>query len=91
MALLDSSTVDIARIEWTEERLLRAAYLIELEKAIRELDPKNGVARWIATPNSGPFFSGNSPLQVMAGGPREMKELLWQVRRWGARKIDRGN
>jgi hypothetical protein len=55
MALVDSRTVDIARIEWTEERLLRAAYLIELERAVRVLDPKNGVARWIATPNPGPF------------------------------------
>jgi hypothetical protein len=91
MALVDSRTVDIARIEWTEERLLRAAYLIELESAVRELAPKNGVASWIATPNPGPFFSGSSPLQVLAGGPREMKELLWQVRRWGARKIDHGN
>jgi hypothetical protein len=85
-ALINSRTVDLTAIEWTEERLLRAAYLIELEKAVRELNPKNGVARWIATPNRGPFFSGNSPLQVLAGGPREMKELLWQVRRWGARR-----
>ena len=85
-ALINSRTVDLTAIEWTEERLLRAAYLIELEKAVRELNPKNGVARWIATPNRGPFFSGNSPLQVLAGGPREMKELLRQVRRWGANR-----
>ena len=61
--LVGSTTTDITTIEWTEDRLLRAAYLIELEKALLGLNPKTGIARWIATPNPGPFFGGNSPLQ----------------------------
>jgi hypothetical protein len=65
MALVGSTSVDFATIEWTEDRLLRAAYLIELEKALLGLSPKTRVARWIATPNPGPFFGGNSPLQVL--------------------------
>jgi hypothetical protein len=83
-ALVGSPTIDVTKIEWTEDRLLRAAYLIELEKALLKLNPKTGIARWIATPNPGPFFGGNSPLQVLAGGPREMEELLRQIRRWSA-------
>src|SRR5271170_5214516 len=62
-ALADSTTLDITIIDWNEDRLLRAAYLIELEKALLELNPKTGIARWIATPNPGPFFGGDSPLQ----------------------------
>jgi Protein of unknown function (DUF2384) len=81
-ALVGSTSVDFATIEWTEDRLLRAAYLIELEKALLGLSPKTRVARWIATPNPGPFFGGNSPLQVLTGGPREMDGLLRQIRRW---------
>jgi hypothetical protein len=39
-----------------------AAYLIELEEALLKLDPKTGLARWVGTPNPGPFFGGgNSP------------------------------
>ena len=83
-ALVGSTSVDFATIEWTEDRLLRAAYLIELEKALLGLSPKTRVARWIATPNPGPFFGGNSPLQVLTGGPREMDRLLRQIRRWSA-------
>ena len=81
-ALVDSTAIDIATIEWTEERLLRAAYLIELEKALFKLNPKIRIARWIATSNPGPFFGGSSPLQLLTGGPREMAELLRQIRRW---------
>jgi hypothetical protein len=84
MALVSSTSVDATAIEWTEVRLLRAAYLIELEKALLELNPKTGIARWIATPNPGPFFGGNSPFQVLTGGPREMDGLLRQIRRWSA-------
>ena len=84
MALVGSTSVDFATIEWTEDRLLRAAYLIELEKALLGLSPKTRVARWIATPNPGPFFGGNSPLQVLTGGQREMDGLLRQIRRWSA-------
>jgi hypothetical protein len=81
-ALVGSTTNDISNIEWTGDRLLRAAYLIELEKALLELNPKTGVARWIATPNQGPFFAGNSPLQVLTGGTQEMEGLLRQIKRW---------
>ena len=83
-ALVGSTSVDFATIEWTEDRLLRAAYLIELEKALLGLSLKTRIARWIATPNPGPFFRGNSPLQVLNGGPREMDGLLRQIRRWSA-------
>ena len=83
-ALVGSTSVDFATIEWTEDRLLRAAYLIELEKALLGLSPRTRIARWIATPNPGPFFGGNSPLQVLTGGPREMDGLLRQIRRWSA-------
>jgi hypothetical protein len=81
-ALVCSTTNDMTTIEWTEDRRLRAAYLNELEKALLELNPKTSIARWIATPNQGPFFAGNSPLQVLTGGPREMEGLLRQIRRW---------
>jgi hypothetical protein len=86
-ALVGSKTNDMTAIEWTEDRRLRAAYLDELEKALLELKPKTGIARWIATPNHGPFFAGNSPLQVLAGGPREMEGLLRQIRRWTGGKL----
>ena len=86
-ALVGSKTNDMTTIEWTEDRRLRAAYLNELEKALIELNPKTGIARWIATPNHGPFFAGNSPLQVIAGGPREMEGLLRQIRRWTDGKL----
>ena len=51
-ALVGSTSVDFATIEWTEDGLLRAAYLIELEKALIGLSPKTRVARWIATEGS---------------------------------------
>ena len=86
-ALVGSTTLDITTIDWNEDRLLRAAYLIELEKALQELNPRIGIARWIATPNPGPFFGGDSPLQVLTGGPREMEELLRQIRRWSAGRL----
>jgi hypothetical protein len=66
-ALIDSTTLDITTIDWNEDRLLRAAYLIELEKALLELNPRTGIARWITTPDPGPFFDGDSPLQVLNG------------------------
>jgi hypothetical protein len=83
-ALVGSTTADITTIEWTEDRLLRAAYLIELETALLELNPKGRIARWITTPNPGPFFGGNAPLQLLKVGPREMQALLHQIRRWTA-------
>ena len=81
-ALVGGTTNDMTTIEWTEDRRIRAAYLNELEKALIELNPKTGIARWIATPNPGPFFAGNSPLQLITGGPREMMGLLRQIRQW---------
>jgi hypothetical protein len=50
----------LATIDWAEDRLMRVACLIELEGALIALNPKIGVARWIAAPNPGPFFGGNS-------------------------------
>jgi hypothetical protein len=82
-ALLGAAGGDLASVDWTEDRLVRAAYLIELETALDRLAPKGGVARWIVAPNPGPFFAGNAPLQVLTGSTREMAELLRQVQRWG--------
>jgi hypothetical protein len=86
-SLVGSTNNDITTIEWTGDRLLRAAYLIELEKALRDLNPKTGIARWIVTPNQGPFFAGNSPLQILSGGTRDMEGLLRQIRRWTNGKL----
>ena len=86
-ALLGVTGGNLGAVEWTDERLLRAAYLVELEAALVRLNPKGGTARWVVTPNPGPFFAGNSPLQLLTGSTREMAELLRQVRRWsGARR-----
>ena len=81
-ALLGASNGDLGAVDWTEERLLRAAYLVELEKALAQLNPKGGIARWIITSNPGPFFGGSTPLQMLTGSTREMAELLRQVQRW---------
>ncbi len=70
-------------MEWTEDRRIRVAYLIELEKALLKLDPKGGIARWIAAAKPGPFFRDQSPLQMLMGSTQEMAELLQQVRLWG--------
>jgi hypothetical protein len=83
-ALVGVAGSDLAAIDWTEERRMRVAYLIELDRALIALDPKIGAARWIAAPNRGPFFDGNSPLQMLTGSTREMVELVRQVRRWAA-------
>jgi len=73
---------EFTAVEWSEDRLTRAGYLIELEKALHELNPKFGIARWIKTPNPGPFFAGSAPLQMMTGSTRGMAELLRQIKRW---------
>jgi Protein of unknown function (DUF2384) len=85
-ALVGSTTADITTIEWTEDRLLRAAYLIELETALLGLNPKARIARWIATPNPGPYFGGNAPLELLKVGAHEMQALLHQIRRWTSRR-----
>jgi len=82
VSLVAATAADFTAVEWTEDRLTRVGYLIDLDKALIELNPKFGIARWIRTPNPGPFFSGNSPLQMMTGSTRSMVELLHQVRRW---------
>jgi hypothetical protein len=83
-AMVGVAGSDLAAIDWTEDRLLRVAYLIELERALVALNPKVGVTRWIAAPNPGPFLGGNSPLQMLTGSTREMAELVRQVRQWAA-------
>jgi hypothetical protein len=83
-ALLGVTGGDLGAVEWTDERLLRAAYLVELEAALVRLNPKGGTPRWVVTPNPGPFFAGNTPLQLLTGSTREMAEVLRQVRRWSA-------
>ncbi len=86
-ALLGVTGGDLGAVEWTDERLLRAAYLVELEAALVRLNPKRGIPHWVVTPNPGPFFAGNTPLQLLTGSTREMADLLRLVRRWsGARR-----
>ena len=80
--LLGMSNGDLRTVDWTDERLRRAAYLMELDKALARLNPKGGVARWIITSNPGPFFGGSAPLQMLTAGTRGMAELLRQVQRW---------
>jgi len=82
VALVTAASDDLTSVEWSTDRLTRVGYLIELEKALQELSPRVGVARWIRTRNPGPLFSGNSPLQLMTGGTRDLMDLLRQVREW---------
>jgi len=81
-SLIAAGADDFSKIEWSEDRLTRVGHLIELDKALHELNPKFGIAHWIKNANPGPFFGGNSPLQMMTGSTRGMVELLNQVRRW---------
>lgn len=83
-ALVGFAGSDLTTIDWTEDRRMRVAYLIELDRALIALNPKIGAARWLAAPNPGPFFDGNSPLQMLTGSTREMAELVRQVWRWAA-------
>ena len=83
-ALMGIPGDDIGAIAWTEDLLLRIAYLIELEQALLKLDPKGGIPRWVTTRKPGPFFGDTSPLQMMTGSTRKMAELLRQVERWSA-------
>jgi len=85
-ALLGVPGGNLGMVEWTDEHLLRVAYLIALETALTRLNPKGGVARWIIAPNPGPFFAGNTPLQMLTGSTREMAELLRQVQRWSSER-----
>jgi len=84
VALVEASARDLSAVTWTDDRLLRVAYLIELEKALIELDPKFGIPHWVVTPKPGPFFEGHAPLQIMTGSTRDLVELVRQVRRWKA-------
>ena len=74
----------MSAIVWTEDLLLRVAYLIELEKALLKLDPKGGIARWVTTRKPGPFFVDSAPLQMMTGSTRKMADLLRQIERWSS-------
>jgi len=85
-ALLGVPGGNLGAVEWTDQRVLRVAYLIALETALVRLNPKGGVARWIIAPNPGPFFAGNTPLQMLTGSTREMAELLRQVQRWSTER-----
>ena len=38
MALIRTPDPDFSTVEWTDERLARVAYLVELEKALPKLD-----------------------------------------------------
>src|SRR5579871_6699785 len=64
-ALVGVADSDLAAIDWTEDRRMRVAYLIELDRALITLNPKIGTALWIATPNRGPFFDVNLQLQML--------------------------
>ena len=82
-ALVGVAGGDLTAVSWTDDQLRRLAHLVELEAALVRLDPKGGIAHWVITPNPGPFFAGNAPLQMLTGSTRELAELLRQVRRWG--------
>lgn len=86
MALIRTPGVDFSSIEWTEERLTRLSYLVELEKALPKLDPRGGVARWLSTAKPGPFFGEQSPLQILMGSTRDMASLLREVHGWSERR-----
>jgi hypothetical protein len=81
-SMVHGGTADLSAIEWSEARLLRAARLVELDEALRELNPRPSIGRWLATPKPGPFFEGNSPLQMLTGGGNGLRDLLRQVRQW---------
>lgn len=85
-SLIAAQADDFTRVEWSDDRLTRAGYLIELDQALHELSPRFGIPEWIKTPKPGPFFAGNSPLQIMAGSTRNIADLLHQVRRWSKSK-----
>jgi len=76
LALMGASGRDLSALVWTDDQLLRITYLVELEKALIELNPKFGIPHWIATPKPGPFFEGNSPLQMMTATTRDLAVLL---------------
>ena len=86
MALLQAREADYSTIDWTEERLTRLAYLLELEKALSRLEPRGGIPRWISAPKPGPFFGDQSPLRILMGPAREMAALLREVRTWTDRR-----
>jgi hypothetical protein len=56
MALIRTPDPDFSTVEWTDERLARVAYLVELEKALPKLDPRGSIPRWLSTAKPGPFF-----------------------------------
>jgi len=80
--VLGTSGDSMSDITWTEDCLLRIGYLIALDQALHELGPRAGIARWLATPNPGPFFGGDSPFRTMSGGIHELAHVLEQVHRW---------
>jgi hypothetical protein len=84
LALMGVSGRDLSTLVWTDDQLLRISYLVELERALIELNPKFGIPHWIATPKPGPFFADNSPLQMMTATTRDLAVLLRQVGRWKA-------
>ena len=49
LALMGASGRDLSALVWTDDQLLRITYLVELEKALIELNPKFGIPHWIAT------------------------------------------
>ena len=75
----------LSTLVWTSDQSLRITYLVELEKALIELNPKF----YIPTPKPGPFFESNSPLQMMTATTRDLVELLKQVGRWNSNSSGR--
>ena len=86
MALIRWPEADFSTISWTEERLTRIAYLVELEKALPRLDPRGSIPRWLSTAKPGPFFGDQSPLRILMGSTRDMAALLREVRAWTERR-----
>jgi hypothetical protein len=84
LALIRASERDLSDVAWTDDKLVRVAYLLDLERALSKLAPKFGIPNWVATPKPGPFFEGTSPLQMMKGTTQDLAELLRQIVRWRA-------
>jgi len=85
MALILAGQADFSTIEWTQERLTRVAFLMELENALFKLQPRGGVPRWLSTAKPGPFFGDQSPLQILTGPTSDIAALLREVRAWTGR------
>jgi hypothetical protein len=66
----------LAMLPANKDKLDRIGWLLSIHKSLRILYPYNEdlVYRWIRTPNQ--RFAGKSPLNVMTGGPKGLKNVF---------------